>query len=103
MLFYGYETYKCKSCEETSNTPFIGGLCSKCIYKDRVSRTNSLCEECRKQCKLTALVSIVKCPDYNPKVSFKVPSKPAELSLSDKAVSTKKKPKKVPKQPKRKK
>ena len=103
ISFYGDKTYECKVCGEVNDRPFSGGLCSKCNYKDLVSRVNSLCEGCRKKCKQTELISIAKCPDYNPMVSFKVPSKPAELSLSDSEVSTSKKHKKALKQTKRKK
>ncbi len=103
ISFYGEKTYECKVCGEANDKPFSGGLCSKCMYKDLVSKVNSLCDGCRKKCKQTELISIAKCPDYTPKVSFKVPSKPAELSFTDSGVNTGKKPKKALKQTKRKK
>jgi len=103
ISFYGEKTYECSICGAANDRPFTGGLCSKCMYKDLVSKVNSLCEGCRKQCKQTELISIAKCPDYNPRMSSGAQKGASGLSFSDSGVMTSKKPKKALKQTKRKK
>jgi hypothetical protein len=83
--------------------PFTRGICSSCMYKDLVSKVNSLCSTCKKKCNQTQLISIAKCPDYTPKSSPDPQKGASELSFSDSGVKTGKKPKKALKQTKRKK
>jgi len=103
ISLYGEKIYKCKICGGIKDTPFSEDVCSICRYKELVSKTNSLCLDCKKKCKQSSLISIQHCPDYNSKTSFKVPRKPVEPSSSKSQVSTSKKPKKTAKRKKRKK
>jgi len=66
---YGEYLYKCKVCGDESKTPTTQKMCSKCRYKDLVSKINSLCVSCKRKCKQTELIQIAKCPSYSPKTS----------------------------------
>lgn len=103
ISLYGERYWECKECGEKMTSPRDHGLCSKCMYKDLVSRVNSLCATCRKKCKQTELISIAKCPDYSPKTSPDAQKGASELTFSDSRVTNGKNKKKALKRKKRKK
>jgi len=103
ISFHGDRSYKCKVCGKIEEDSFVDGVCSACLYKEKVSKTNSLCEECKKKCKQSSLVSIQYCPEYvysRPKITQKQGIATRSRDLGEK---TSKKPKEALKRKKRKK
>lgn len=91
MRFDMIEKIVCKKCKEDTFRVDGSGMCKSCqnseASEEKRNMINSLCKTCKKRCNQNALIEIIKCPTYDPKMPSDAQKGPLEARSKFPAVA----------------